>query len=78
MFILTREEDVEAASDRILSNEYIEDVEGDLIEEITHDLEDKRGAFVTRRQCADIIREDKLLKDVAHGGYMMTFLLFLK
>lgn len=78
MFILTGEEDVEAASDRILSNQYIEDVEGDLIEQITHDLEDKWGAFVTGRQCADIIREDKLLKDVAHGGYMMTFLLFLK
>lgn len=34
------EEDVEAASDCILADEDVEDVEGDFVEEITDDLED--------------------------------------
>jgi len=37
--IPTREEDVEAVGDCILSYEDIEDVEGDFVEEIAHDLE---------------------------------------
>lgn len=38
--IPTREEDVEAVGHCILADEDIENKEGDLIEEVAHDLED--------------------------------------
>jgi hypothetical protein len=45
----TREEDIETTSDRILSNQNVKNVEGNLVEEIRHNLEDKRSAVVTWR-----------------------------
>ena len=64
----TREEDVEAASDGILPNQYVEDVEGDFVEEVADDLEDEGRAFVARRQRSDVFWKHELLENIAHGG----------
>lgn len=74
----TREEDVEAAGDRVLSNEDVEDVEGDFVEEVVHYLENERSPIVAGRQGLDVLRKDELFEDVAHGGWINTQLLFLK
>ncbi len=67
---VTWEEDIEAISDCIFTDEDIEDVEGDLIEEIAHDLEDERSAIVGWGECSDISREYEFLEYVTHGCYL--------
>ena len=45
----TWEKDIKAVSDGILSNEDVEDIEGDLIEKIVNYLKNERSAVVVRR-----------------------------
>jgi hypothetical protein len=75
---VTREEDVEASSGGVFADENVKDVEGDLVEEVAHDLEDEWRAVVGRWQGPHIRGEDELLQDVTHGSCVGEWLLFLK
>ena len=76
--MITRKENIKAACNGILSDEYVENIKGYFIEEVADDLEDEWGSIIAGRQGPYIVREHKLLEDVPHGCYVMNRLLFLK
>jgi hypothetical protein len=63
----TRKEDVKTAGDCILADEDVEYVEGDLVEEVAHYLEDEWSALISGRKGPHIRWEDELFEDVAHS-----------
>ena len=53
----TWEEDVEALSGDILTNEDVENVERDLVEQVRDNLEDQRHSVIVWRERFDIVWE---------------------